>query len=247
MYRDEHEAALRRAEALEREVHELRATARTSAGVAERLAGLERELAERREQAAADARRLSDLQRRVDALRAEAAGGGVHVEPGIADCQTGILQRPPPARRAVAAAVALGAILVAGGAAAFWLLVSTAGSAASADDEDSPPAARAAPLVSTARDVRAHALYDEAMRLDAIGDAIAARELLEEAEGIFPALPDVHRALARYDLDEGAEDDACTELGLYLDLSPRAGDVAALRDELEGRCVDGSRSHSAQQ
>jgi hypothetical protein len=245
MYRDEHEAALRRAEALEREVRELRATASTSAGVAERLGALERELAERREQAAADARRLSDLQRRVDALRAEAAGGGVHIEPGIADCQTGILQRPGP-RRAVAAALALGALALAGGAAAFWLVASARDPAVRGDDEAEPATAPAAPLSVGPREARARELYAEALRREAIGDVTAARELLDEAAGIFPALPEVHRALARFDLDEGAEDDACAELAIYEDLAPEDLELVELRNTLDGRCVDGELAHTTQ-
>ncbi|HEV8325617.1 MAG TPA: hypothetical protein VG389_28670 [Myxococcota bacterium] len=246
MYRDEHEAALRRADALQREVEELRARAETHDGTARRLDALERDITGARAHLYADARRLADMERRLRELRGDTAP------------PTRRIVAPPPLRRANAghliAAAAVTATFVSAAAGFMSLtrghLVVAPPDVVLAPDEGPPDAAEAGealadPADTSSLDVaygddgfagrprheRALADYEKGLRLLHKGHVAPAREAFEAAIGVYPVLPGPHRELARLlALDDNA-DDACAEFATYLSLDRPSDDADAVKAE----------------
>jgi len=247
MYRDEHEAALRRADALQREVEELRARAETHDGTARRLDALERDIGEARAQLYADARRVADMERRLRELRGDTAPPTRRIVAPV-----------PPLRRAGAGhLVAAAAVTATFVSAAAGFMALTRGhaavappEAALAPDEGPPDAAEAGeaaladPADSAGLDValsddgfagrprheRALADYEKGLRLLHKGHWSAAREAFEAAIGVYPVLAGPHRELARLLAADGNADDACAEFATYLSMVP-TGDEETVKRE----------------
>ena len=222
VYRDEHEAALRRAEALEREVRDLRERADASADTAAQLEALQAEIATARARLATSSEQLSAMESQLDALRARTPGAKVARATPRAE---------GGARWPVFVAVGLGALILPSLVAAIVVYrsgPSEPADVAAAHDTDVPdePAPADDPRP---RDVRARDAYDAGTRALAAGDTAAARAAFERAHTIYPPLPEPHRELGLMHLKEGDLSAMCTELATYLALAPDAPDAAHIR------------------
>jgi hypothetical protein len=219
MYRDEHEAALRRAEALEREVRDLRERADASADTAARLEALQAEIASARARLATSSDQLTTLEGQLDALRARTPGAKMaRATPGAEG----------GARWPIFGGVVLGALILPSLVAAIVAYRSGPSDVASAHPTDVPdePAPADDPRP---RDVRAREAYDAGARALAAGDTAGAREAFERAHSIYPPLAEPHRELGLLHLKEGDLGAMCTELATYLALAPDAADAAHIR------------------
>jgi hypothetical protein len=260
MDRNDHEAALRLAEALEKELQDLRAQASQTADMRGRVAELERDVAEARARLGTDARRLDYLEGRTRGLRARmmATETGEETAPSL---------RLPSARDRIATwrrragpAVATTITLAAVGVAAWFAwqeptilrypkLVMPETAAPAPDEAPARPSADAPhdEFVYEAADEtadhqpgppsgvvleHAKAEYTKGLRLFAASHEPEAMAAFHRSLHIEPRFPDPHRALGTLYARSGDLDAMCEEFALYIMLSPHAGDTAKIKAEM---------------